>query len=63
MSIIIKSEREIALMRQAGRIVAIVLDILSREVKPGMKTKELDAIAAGEVEKLGATPSFLRLGQ
>jgi methionyl aminopeptidase len=58
MSIIIKSEREVALMRQAGRIVATVLDILSREVKPGMKTKELDAIAAGEVEKLGGKPSF-----
>jgi len=58
MSIIIKSEREIALMRQAGRIVAVVLDVLSRKVKPGMKTKELDVIAAGEVEKLGAKPSF-----
>ena len=58
MSIIIKSEREIALMRQAGRIVGTVLDILSRRVKPGMKTKELDIIAAGAVEKLGGTPSF-----
>jgi methionyl aminopeptidase len=58
MSIIIKSEREIALMRQAGRIVGTVLDILSRRVKPGMKTKELDQIAAEEAEKLGGTPSF-----
>ncbi|GAI41638.1 unnamed protein product, partial [marine sediment metagenome] len=58
MSIIIKSEREIAVMRQAGRIVATVLDILSRQVRPGMKTKELDVIAAGEVERLGAKPSF-----
>jgi methionyl aminopeptidase len=58
MSIIIKSEREIALMREAGRIVATVLDILSRRVKPGMKTKELDLIAAEAVEKLGAKPSF-----
>jgi methionyl aminopeptidase len=58
MSIIIKSEREIAIMRQAGRIVGTVLDILSRQLKPGMKTKELDAIAAGEVEKLGGKPSF-----
>ena len=58
MSIIIKSEREIAIMRQAGRIVATVLNILSRQLRPGMKTKELDVIAAGEVEKLGAKPSF-----
>jgi len=58
MSIIIKSDREIAIMRQAGRIVATVLDILSRQVKPGMKTKELDDIAARELERLGARPSF-----
>jgi methionyl aminopeptidase len=58
MSIIIKSEREIALMRQAGRIVGEVLDILSRKVKAGMKTKELDIIAAEEAERLGGTPSF-----
>jgi methionyl aminopeptidase len=58
MSIIIKSEREIALMRESGRIVATVLDILSRRVKPGMKTKELDLIAAEAVRKLGAKPSF-----
>jgi methionyl aminopeptidase len=58
MSIIIKSEREIAVMRQAGRIVAAVLDILSQRLRPGMKTKDLDVIAAGEIERLGAKPSF-----
>ena len=58
MSIIIKSEREIAIMRQSGRIVATVLDILSRQLRPGMKTKELDIIAAREVERLGGKPSF-----
>jgi len=58
MGIIIKSEREIAVMRQAGRIVATVLDILIRRVRPGMKTKELDVIAAREVARLGAKPSF-----
>jgi len=58
MSIIIKSEREISLMRQAGRIVAMVLGMLSGRVKPGMKTRELDTIAARELERLGAKPSF-----
>ena len=58
MGIIIKSEREIAVMRQAGKVVATVLRILSEKIKPGMKTKELDAIAAREVVKLGASPSF-----
>ena len=58
MGIIVKSEREIAIMRQAGRIVAAVLDILCRQVRAGMRTKELDIIAAREVERLGAKPSF-----
>ena len=58
MSIIIKSDEEIASMRQAGKIVATVLGILSKQVKPGVKTEELDNIAAMEVEKLGARPSF-----
>ena len=58
MGIIIKSDREIATMRQAGRIVAIILRILSEQVRPGMKTKELDIIAARELERLGAKPSF-----
>ena len=58
MGIIIKSDREIATMRQAGRIVAIILRILSEQVRPGMKTKELDVIAARELERLGAKPSF-----
>ena len=58
MGIIIKSEREIAIMRQAGRIVAAVLEILCRQAKPGIRTKELDIIAAREVEKLGAKTSF-----
>ncbi len=58
MSIIIKSEREIAIMRQAGRIVAIVLEVLKSQVRPGMKTEELDIITARELERLGAKPSF-----
>ena len=58
MGIIVKSEREIALMRQAGKIVAIILEILSKQMRPGMKTRELDIIAGREAERLGAKPSF-----
>ena len=58
MGIIIKSEEEIAVMRQAGRIVAAVLVILSQRVKAGMKTKELDIIAERELKKLGGRSSF-----
>jgi len=59
MSIIIKSEREIGEMRQAGRIVALVLEKMRRELRPGMKTRELDEIAARELARLGGESSFL----
>jgi len=45
-------------MRQAGRIVATILGILSEQVRPGMKTRELDIIASRESARLGAKPSF-----
>ncbi len=45
-------------MRQAGRIVATILEILSNHVKPGVKTKKLDSIAARELKRLGAISSF-----
>lgn len=58
MGIIIKSTREIAVMRQAGRVVATILEMLKLQLRPGMKTKELDIIAAKELKRLGAKPSF-----
>jgi methionyl aminopeptidase len=58
MSIIIKSAEEIAIMRQAGRIVAEILKIVSESIAPGMKTKELDSIAEKELARLGAKSSF-----
>lgn len=45
-------------MRQAGKIVAKVLEVIKQQVKPGIKTEELDTIAATEIKKLGAIPSF-----
>jgi methionyl aminopeptidase len=58
MGIIIKSRQEIEIMREAGRIVAKVLEVLKSQVKPGIRTRELDKIAAEEVARLGAIPSF-----
>ncbi|MDP2719318.1 MAG: type I methionyl aminopeptidase [Dehalococcoidia bacterium] len=58
MGIIIKSENEITLMRQAGKIVARVLDKLTGLIKPGIKTQELDVIAEEEILRLGGIPSF-----
>lgn len=48
---IIKSAAEVAIMREAGRIVAIILQKLSEAVKPGIKTRSLDDLAENEVSK------------
>ena len=58
MGIIIKSQREIEIMRQAGKIVATVLQELKSRTEPGMTTRDLDEIASKETERLGAVPSF-----
>lgn len=44
-------------MREAGRIVAAVLSVLTEEMEPGITTGELDAIAARELERHGAVSS------
>ncbi|MCP3167208.1 type I methionyl aminopeptidase [Myxococcus qinghaiensis] len=54
----IKSREEIALMRQAGRIVADVLDALEKAVVPGVTTWELDALAEKLTAERGARPAF-----
>lgn len=55
----IKSARELDLMRQAGRIVAEVLDAVRRTTEPGMTTLDLEKIAGGIiVDKYQAIPSF-----
>jgi len=58
MGITIKSERELDLMRKAGRMVAEVLTTLAHYIKPGIKTRELDIIAEKEIKRLGGKPSF-----
>lgn len=56
--ITIKSEREIALMREAGRIVAETHALLRESLKPGISTLELDTIAEEYIRSKGAVPSF-----
>lgn len=57
--ITIKSEREIELMREAGGLVARVLDMLEQEIAPGMSTKRLDELAEQFIRDHHAVPSFL----
>ncbi len=54
----IKSPREIEIMRQSARIVAIVLKEISQLVQPGMTTADLDAHAEKRIREMGAIPSF-----
>ena len=54
----IKSEAEIALMRQAGLVVGRALEKLKAAVRPGMTTADLDAIAEESIRGEGAIPSF-----
>jgi methionyl aminopeptidase len=58
MGVIIKTDEEIAIMRQAGRITTEVLRILAESLRVGMETRELDVIAEREAKKRGAIPSF-----
>jgi len=53
-----KSPREIDKMRVAGRIVAEVLALVEEELKPGITTAHLDAIAERHIRAAGAIPSF-----
>src|SRR5690554_224056 len=56
--IVIKSKREIDIMREAGRIVALTHEELKKHIKPGISTKKLDDIAFEFIVKNGGTPSF-----
>jgi methionyl aminopeptidase len=56
--IILKSRREIALMREAGRIVAQALAEAAGMAQPGVRTREIDASIETVFEKAGAEPLF-----
>jgi len=53
----IKSKREIELMRQVCKVVALTYEELEKNIKPGMTTYELDKLAEKTMRNLGATPA------
>ena len=57
--ITVKTDAEIALMRESGKLTKNVLDLIGREIKAGMTTKDLDKIAYNYITSCGAYPSFL----
>lgn len=54
----IKSQEEIDLMREAGRITRDTLKVVEDSIRVGISTKELDKIAFDYIKSQGATPSF-----
>jgi methionyl aminopeptidase len=57
--ITLKSDAEIKIMREAGRVVGQTLQILKDAVKPGVVVKELDKIVRKEYARRGVIPTFL----
>jgi methionyl aminopeptidase len=60
--ILIKSPQEIEKMRIAGRIVALAHQAIAPLIKPGVTTKEIEAVADRVIRANGATPSFKGYG-
>lgn len=58
MSVSIKSEREIELMREAGRILARVHEELGKMIKPGISTLDIDRAGERMIRSYGCAPSF-----
>ena len=54
----IKTREQILAMRKAGLVVGRTLELLRGEVRAGITTGELDAIAEDNIRSSGATPSF-----
>ena len=55
----IKTDAEIAFMRESGKLTKNVLDLIGREIKAGMSTKDIDKLAYDYIKSCGAEPSFL----
>ena len=56
--IVLRSDDEIASIREAGKILRATLEKLKENVRPGIQTKELDAIAQQEILRRNGYPAF-----
>lgn len=60
--IVLKTNREIEKMKEAGRIASKALKLAGKAVEPGISTLEIDSIVKKYIESEGAIPSFLNYG-
>lgn len=58
-TVTVKTPAQVALMREAGLVVARTLERLVAAVRPGVSTGALDALAEESIRSEGAVPSFL----
>src|SRR5919199_5910553 len=58
-TIVLKSAREIEIMREAGKVVAATIRALEASAEPGMTTRELDHVAATMFKQAGAESTAL----
>lgn len=56
---IVTLKRDVAAVRESGRIVRKVLTELAQFIKPGVSTADIDALGRDIIKKEGAVPSFL----
>lgn len=54
----VKTPTELAAMRESGRMLASVLELIRKEAKAGMTPKDISALAARELERLGGRATF-----
>lgn len=59
MGIRIKSQAEIDLMREAGRILALTHEEMKKIIKPGISTYDIDKLGEEVIRSFGCIPSFL----
>lgn len=59
MSVKVKTDKEIELMRESGRLLSIVHDELEKAIKPGMSTMDIDKLGEEIIRSFGCIPSFL----
>lgn len=62
MAVSVKSQREIEIMKEAGKILGTVLNELCKEIKPGMSTHRVDQLGEEMIRSYGCVPSFLGYG-
>lgn len=56
--VVLKTGRELSIMREACRISAGALDLIGKAVEPGVSTAELDRLAEQYILREGGTPNF-----